>query len=212
MLTLDEQLENRRQFVALLKKLDGSSITESETVVTNSPSARLLEYLESSRADFFQKPYNSYDTYAYAGSLCEQSLKFYAELTKLCELYAPGKYTEAEIIEVALLKNIYRAELYEFYKKNQKNEATKQWEAVTAVRTRETRPVFGEIGFSSYMITKKFISNLSDEVIEAICYSGMNQNTLIDSYNIRITYPLVSLATMAEFAAAYCNLSQATKE
>lgn len=195
MLTQEQISINKQKFVELLTTL-------------NIDVSNIVQYLDSNRVLYFTKPYNNYPEYSYEGSLCEHSLKLFAELKKLCELYFPGRYTDSDIILVALFKDIYRAELYEAYNKNVKNEVTNQWETQTAYRNKEVRPIFGDIGFSSYMITSKFITLSNDEIVEAICYAGNNSN--IEIHNIRKDYPLVVLTTMAELAVNY--LKESTNE
>ena len=53
----------------------------------------------------------------YAGGLCQYSLDLYYELAQLVNAYFPGKYTEEDVIKVALFKDIYKAELFEPYAK-----------------------------------------------------------------------------------------------
>lgn len=189
MLTDEKKFENKMQYFELLTEL-------------NIDLTALTKYLDSERVDYFNKPYNTYANCAYSGSLCEHSLKVYAELRKLCDLYYPEKYSNEQLIKVALFKDLYRAELYESYTKNVKNETTGQWETQAAYRNKEVRPIFGDISFSSYMIAKKFIDLSDDELVEAICYSGIGSNT-VDLHNIRTDYKLVPLVTMAELAVNY---------
>jgi len=187
MLTEEQKLTNEQQYLELLAKLN----VEIEPII---------KYLDS--VQYFEKPATAQYNGAYAGGLCEHALDLYNELAQLCNAYFPGTYSEEDIIKVSLFKDIYRAEMYEFYKKNVKNETTGQWEAVGAYRTKEERPVFGDLGFSSYMIAKNFIS-MSDEVIEAICYAALSGNYTVDIHNIREKHPLITLTTMAEFASVY---------
>lgn len=188
MLTEEQKLNNKLRYFDLLTKLQ-IDLTA------------LTKYLDNERVDFFNKPYNMYPEYAYYGSLCEHSLKVYDELVKLTNLYYPGRYDEKELIIVALFKDLYRAELYESYLKNVKNEQTDRWEQQLAFKMREIRPMFGDINFSSYMITRKFIDLSNDEVVEALCYAGNTTN--IELHNIRKDYKLVTLATFAELAVNY---------
>lgn len=191
MLTTTEILENKKKYLELLSLLNVD--------LTN-----FTRYLDSARVDFFNKPFSIYSDTGYGGSLCAHSLAVYTELIKLCNIYCPGKYEQDTLIKAALFKDLYRAELYEGYNKNQKNEQTGQWETVSSYRTKELRPVFGSIGFSSYMIAQKFfnLSN-SDEIIEAICYSSLSDINMVDSYAIHTNYPLVTLLVMAEIAVSY---------
>jgi hypothetical protein len=190
MLTPDQIQANKMKYIDLLCKL-GIDLTQ------------LIEYLEA--IDFFNKPGSLQYNKAYPGGLCEYALELHYELTRITGAYTkPGTYSEIDIIIVALFKDLYRAELYEAYNKNVKNEHTGQWESVPAYRNKEIRPVFGDIGFSSYMIIKRFIY-LTDEQIEAICYSAFNKSYEVDIHNIRKMYPLVALTTMAEIAVTYIS-------
>jgi hypothetical protein len=76
---------------------------------------------------------------------------------------------------------------------------------VPAYRTREgnSRPVFGDIGFSSYMQIKNLIP-LSDEQIEAIIHAKPTDYAP-DIHEILRAYPLVSLTRMAEIASTYLS-------
>lgn len=190
MLTEEQILDNKSKFIELLTNL-------------NIDLTALTKYLISERVDYFNKPYNNYQSYAYKGSLCEHSLALYYELKKICDLYCPDRYSTQELLKVALFKDMYRAELYEQYFKNVKNEVTGQWETILSYRTKEIRPIFGDINFSSYMIAKKFINLDNDEVVEAIMFSNNTSN--IENFNIRKTYKLVTLVNIAELAVDYLS-------
>jgi hypothetical protein len=74
-----------------------------------------------------------------------------------------------------------------------------------AYKTREgaNRPVFGDLGFSSFMQIKNYLS-LTDEQIEAIVYSRPSDFGP-DIHEVCRNYPLVTLTRMAEMAATYMN-------
>jgi hypothetical protein len=95
--------------------------------------------------------------------------------------------------------------MYEAYMKNVKNESTGQWESVPAYKTREgfNRPVYGDLGFSSYMQIKDLLQ-LTTEQTEAIVYSRIS-DFAPDIHDVFRTYPLVTLTRMAEMAALYIN-------
>lgn len=188
MLTEEQILDNKNKFIDLLTNL-------------NIDLTAITKYLISERVDYFNKPYNNYQSYAYRGSLCAHTIKLFEELKRLCDLYCSGRYSLEDILKVALFKDLYRAELYEPYYKNVKNEITGQWESVLSYRTKEIRPIFGDINFSSYMIAKKFINLDNDELVEAIMFSSSTAN--IENYNIRKTYKLVTLVSMAELVVDY---------
>lgn len=192
MLTEDQINQNKIRYIELLTHL-------------NIDLTKLTKYLDMERVDFFKKPFTQNNEGAYFGGLCEHALKMYDEVTRLANIYFPGRYSEQDIIIVTLFKDLYKAELFEPYTKKVKNDATNTWDDTLAFRTKESgmRPVFGDVGFSSYMIAKKFIDLDKDDLIEAFCYSSPSSQYDLDIHNIRTDYPLVTLTTMAEFAVQY---------
>ena len=105
----------------------------------------------------------------------------------------------------ALLHDLCKAQYYKQSTRNVKNEETGQWEAVPAYKTREgtNRPVYGDLGFSSYMQIKNFFS-LTDEQTEAIVYSRPT-DFAPDVHEVCRNFPLVTLTKMAEMAATYIS-------
>jgi hypothetical protein len=190
MLTVEQKNNNEIRFIELLSKLN-IDLTE------------LNKFLDE--IDYFNKPASTQYIGAYPGGLCEHALIVAHELGVLCNAYYPGRYTEEDVIKVALLKDIYKATMYEAYMKNVKDEATGQWSTIPAYKTREAnaRAVFGNAGLSSYMQIKKFVS-LTDEQIESIIYSSP-QSFDPDIHEVMRAYPLVTLTRMAEIAATYIS-------
>jgi hypothetical protein len=186
---LDENTlyQNKLAFMSLLSCLE-VDLTE------------LSAYLDS--VDYFNKPATTQYFKAYAGGLCQYALDLYYELAQLANAYCAGKYTKQDIIKVALFKDLYRAELYESYQKNVKNDLTGQWEIQQAFRYKEQRPTFGDIGFSSYMVAKRYI-DFSDEHIEAIVQSSTKNEYAGDIHDIMRRFPLVTLTKMADIATMY---------
>lgn len=197
MLSDEIKYENKVRFLNLLTRL-------------NIDLTPLYKYLED--INYFEQPATAQYQFSYAGGLCEQALKLCHELGVLCEAYFPNKYTEEDIIKVALFKELYRAEMYELYNKNIKDDETGTWKAILAYRTKENRIVYGDLGFSSYMIAKRFIS-FSDEQIEALVHSTGLNNYSIDIHDILKKYPLVTLTKMADMVVNYLSLNESeTKE
>lgn len=190
MISLEQKNNNEIRFMELLARLN-IDLTEV---------SKLLD-----QVDYFNKPASTQYMGAYPGGLCEHALKVAHELGVLCNAYFPGRYSEEDVIKVALFKDLYKASMYEAYMKNVKNDETGQWVAVPAYKTREGhgRPVFGDIGFSSYMQIKKLIP-LTDEQIEAIVNARVT-DFAPDIHDIFRAYPLVVLTRMAEMAASYIN-------
>ena len=192
MLTIEQMTQNKVKFTELLTKL-------------NIDVTPIMQYLDS--VGYFTKPATTQYFKAYDGGLCQHALDVYNELAQLCNAYYPNKYTEEDVIKVALFKDIYKAELYEKYVRNVKNEKTGAWESQPSYRTKEERPVFGDLGFSSYMVVRQLVP-LTTEQIEAICnYSLGMENGFHnrDIYTIMKDYPLVTLTHMADLVASYMN-------
>lgn len=190
MLTVEQKNNNEIKFMELLSRL-GLDLTE----VT-----KLLD-----KVDYFNKPASAQYAGAYPGGLCEHALRLAHELGVLCNAYCPGRYTEADVIIVALFKDLYKATMYEAYMKNVKDDETGQWMTVPAYKTREgnSRPVFGDIGFSSFMQIKNIVP-LTDEQLLAIIHARPT-DFAPDVHDVMRAYPLVSLVRMAEIAANYIN-------
>lgn len=190
MLTLEQKNSNELKFMEMLTRLN-IDLTEI---------SKLLDQI-----DYFNKPLSTQYNGAYPGGLCEYALRFAHELGVLCNAYFPGRYSEIDVIKVALFKDIYKATMYEAYMKNVKDDKTGQWVTVPAFKTLEgsNRPVFGELGFSSYMQIRDLVP-LTTEQIEAIVYSRIS-DFAPDIHDVFRNYPLVTLTRMAEMAALYIN-------
>ena len=187
MLTLEQKNNNEIKFMELLAKLN-IDLTEV---------SKLLDTV-----DYFNKPASAQYTGAYDGGLCEYALRFAHELGVLCNAYFPGRYSEEDVIKVALFKDFYKATMYEKAYRNVKDDATGQWNTVEYYKTKEgaNRQVFGDLALSSYFQIKNFIS-LTDEQSLAIIHSTGNFPP--DIHDVMRTYPLVALTRMAEIAAAH---------
>lgn len=182
MITDEIKAKNKEMYLNLLKRI-------------NLDTPEFLSYLES--INYFEAPATAQYAGAYAGGLCEYALKLAHELGVLCTAYFPGKYTAEDVLKVALLKDIYRSCMYIPYKKNVKNEETGQWETALAYKTTDDRPVFGDLGFSSFMILRNYV-NFTDEQLEAIIHStGLNSYS-VDIHEILKKYKLVALTRMAD--------------
>jgi hypothetical protein len=188
MLSTEQKNNNEIRFMELLAKLN-IDLTE------------INKFLDT--VDYFNKPASTQYFGAYPGGLCEHALRLAHELGVLCNAYCPGRYTEVDVIKVALFKDIYKATMYEVYAKNVKNEVNGQWMQVPAYRVKEgtTRPVFGDLCFSSYMQIKQLVQ-LTDEQLLAIVHSKPTDFTP-DIHEVMRNYPLVSLTRMADIAATY---------
>ena len=188
MLSLEQKNNNEIRFMELLSRLN-IDLTEV---------SKLLDQI-----NYFNAPASTQYFGAYPGGLCEHALKVAHELGVLCNAYHPGRYTEEDVLKVAFFKDIYKATMYEAYMKNVKNDETGQWETVPAFKTRDgvNRPVYGDLGFSSYMQIRDLIP-LTTEQTEAIVYARLS-DFAPDIHDVFRNYPLVTLTRMAEMAALY---------
>ena len=190
MISQEQKNKNEIRFMEVLTRLN-IDLTE------------LSKFLD--QIGYFDAPASTQYIGAYPGGLCEHALRVLHELGVLCNAYFPGRYTEEDVIKVAFFKDIYKATMYEAYMKNVKNDETGQWESIPAYKTKEgfNRPVYGDLGFSSYMQIKNLVS-LTDEQVEAIVYSRIT-DFAPDIHDVFRAYPLVTLTRMAEMAACYIN-------
>ena len=189
MLNENQLYNNKLKFLELLGKL-------------NIDLTPLVKYLDT--YDYFNKPASSQYFRPYAGGLCQYALDLYYELAQLVNAYCPGKYTEEDVIKVALFKDIYKAELFEAYTKNVKNDVTGQWETTLAYKYKEDRAVYGDLPFSSFMTARKFV-DFTEEQIEAIMHSTAAGSYGGDIHEILRKYQLVALTRMADIAAYYLD-------
>lgn len=181
MLTDEQKIQNKEKYISLLQMAEVYS-------------EELVAFLES--INYFEAPFSAQRSYSYAGGLCEYSLKLAHEMGVLGSHYFKNKYTAADILKVALFKEVYRAFLYKITPKNVKNDETGKWEVTYIYSNNENRPVFGDLGLSSYMLMRKFI-DFSDEQMEAIIQQNNLTNYSSDIYEVSKTYPLVTIARMA---------------
>ena len=98
MLDQEKIYQNKLKFMELLTKLN-VDLTD------------FSKFLDA--VDYYNKPASTTYFKAYQGGLCQYALDLYYELCQLVNAYAPGKYTEEDVIKVALFKDLYRAILYE---------------------------------------------------------------------------------------------------
>ena len=186
MLTSEAIYKNKYKYLELLTKLN-VDLTD------------FSKFLDS--VDYFNKPATTQYFRAYQGGLCQYALDLYYELSQLAHAYFPaGRYTEEDVIKVALFKDLYRAILYEECDKNQMVDG--KWQTVKGYKYKDERPTFGDLGFSSYMVAKHFF-NFTDEQIEAITQADSRESYAGDIHDILRSYPLVTLTRMADLAAQY---------
>lgn len=195
MLTAEQLESNKLKFIDLIKSIS----------VEGADIEGLINYLETS--DFFYAPASVKYHCSYAGGLCEHSLDVYNTLCKLLNTTPDLHYSEDTIKIVGLLHEISKANFYETYKRNVKNEEGK-WEQVEEFKVREpdNRLLAGSKGFNSYLIISRFLPLLQEEVVAIINqYAGTDktENTE-DLSTILNKYKLTVLLHSADMISMYC--------
>lgn len=182
MLTEDQIFANKKRYMELLMTL-GIDLTE------------LFKFLEGH--DYFYQPataqyYNSFD-----GGLVAYQIKLYEMLLFLRDAYGlQAKYSNEDLIKVALFKDFYRGFMYEEGSGRTKPDGT----TVPTYKTLdpELRITYGDVNFSSYMLAKHFI-NFTDEQTLALMY-GKPDVFVPDLHEILRSNKLIVLVRMADIA------------
>jgi hypothetical protein len=100
----------------------------------------LLEWLE--KTDFFFAPASSRFHGAYEGGLVSHSINVFEQLVDLVSKEETIKILNTDIENLAvigLLHDVCKANTYEVYQRNVKNEDTKKWEKVDSYRFKNLR-------------------------------------------------------------------------
>lgn len=211
MLNVEQIKQNKERFLELINsiQIEGANIQD------------LVEWLEGS--DFFMAPASAQYHCDFAGGLCYHSLNVYDTLVKLCNSLATNysveedgdsaseivtpMYSDDTIKVVALLHDISKANFYESYRRNVKNEETGKWEEVQAFRTRDAnnRFIYGNHEQNSEFMVRTFIP-LNLEQSSAILHHHMAQGwDSIKEVPVDIIkrYPLSLLLHMADMYATF---------
>lgn len=148
MLTKEQIEKNKIRFLELINSInrEGADIEGLVSWLTN-------------KSDFFKAPASTKYHCNFEGGLCLHSLNVYESLVKLCDEFLPGQVPEDTIKIIALLHDASKANFYESYYRNVKNEITGEWEKVSEYRVRddEHRFIFGNHEQNSEYIVHTFI-------------------------------------------------------
>ena len=189
-----EQIQqNKERFIELIKsiKTEGADIEG------------LLRWLDKS--DFFKAPSSTKYHCAYEGGLCEHSLNVYDSLIKLVPQFGV-EYPEDSLKVVALLHDIAKANFYESYQRNVKDE-TGKWIQVEEYKVREPedRFIYGNHEQNSeFMIHTFFPLSVEESTSILHHHAGMSWDSAKDELSVVYNkYPLAVLLHMADLAACY---------
>lgn len=186
MLTQEQIHKNKETFLNLISEITRAFDKE-----------KLISWLEKS--DFFTAPASIKNHSNFDGGLCYHSLNVYAALENLCNSYAvddSGKplYDEDSIKIVSLLHDISKANLYEKYNRNVKNDITGKWEQKEEYRTKEAKDrfIYGNHEETSLFMVRSFIPLTIEEEVAILSHMGgkswdsaqTNLGEVYDKYNL----------------------------
>lgn len=222
-LTKEKIAANKKEYLDLIDSIsvEGADIDRFKDWLLN-------------RSDFFEAPASTKYHCSCEGGLCQHSLNVYHTLVQLCSTYAVHSeknpeyvanesedidnttvpeyilvpnYSEDSIKIVSLLHDISKANFYEKYNRNVKNEITGKWEAIEDFRTRDadSRFIYGNHEENSEFIARTFFP-LDLEESSAILHhhSGMGfDSTQTDITIIYNKYSLACLLHIADMLSTY---------
>ncbi len=169
-------------------------------------SDKLLEYLLSSKSDFFTAPASTRYHGAYEGGLCEHSMNVYYCLCSYLERERVKneyglEYSAETIAIVALLHDLCKINLYKTSKRNKKDE-TGKWVEVPFFEYNDTLP-YGH-GEKSVYIISGFMRLSREEAMAIRWHMGFsgeeNVNTIGKALEM---YPLALAANIADMEATF---------
>lgn len=202
MLTDKQIRDNMERFFKLINEIKrpGSALDE------------LHDFLSSS--DFFFAPASTQYHCAYQGGLCEHSLHVYDVLVDLCKKYAP-EISQDSIIISALCHDFNKINLYEKYIQNKKvyspngskrdEMGSFDWKSVKAYKVKDatSRKVYGDDGFTSYVIASRFLPLTDDEILAIVHHHGNNETAPKNILSIFNQSSLTTLSHLADMIACY---------
>lgn len=196
-------IDNKVKFLELL-----DSIT-----IEGADKEGLKQFLETS--DFFTAPASTKYHNSFEGGLCAHSLNVYANLCKLANNFAPGKYHEDTLKVTALFHDISKANYYESYFRNvntgeKDTKGRDIWDKVKEykLRDKQNRMLAKDHEVNSYLILEKYIP-LSDEEAIAIMnhHGGWGLDTMRagEVSAIYEEYTLAVLLHLADMVSVYIS-------
>lgn len=188
-------IELKEQFIEIYKKH-----------ISRDGSDRLLDYLSSSRSDFFSAPASTRYHGAYEGGLCEHSMNVYdclcSYLERKCVKDRFGlDYSDETIAIVALLHDICKVNLYKVSKRNKKDENGK-WIEVPYYEYNDTLP-YGH-GEKSVYIVSSFMKLSREETMAIRWHMGFSGEENVNTIGRALEmYPLALATHIADMEATF---------
>lgn len=172
---------------------------------------RLIDWLEN-KSDFFTAPASSKNHCAFKGGLCMHSLNVFYTLEKLAQTFLPENYPEKKEEDkrnnikynkdtlkiVALLHDISKANYYEKYKRNVKDN-NGNWVQVEEYKTKENRFIYGNDEQTAEFMVSTFIPLTVEEKVALLHKSGGKAFDSTQTY-IPIIFESYDLATLLHCA------------
>lgn len=207
-----EQIEqNKTTFINLINSINREFDKE-----------KLIKWLTEG-SDFFTAPASTKYHCAFEGGLCQHSLNVYYSLEALCNTFATEYKTEEidgelketatpkidrdSILIVSLLHDLSKANLYERYFRNVKNDQTGQWEKVPDYKVREVknRFIFGNHEETAEFMVRSFIPLTVEESVAILHHMGGKgwDSSQTDLSVIYGNHPLACLLHTADLLSTY---------
>lgn len=179
-------LENKNNYIKLLKSTNRYKIEN------------VIDWLEST--DFFEAPASTIYHENYTGGLCEHSLKVYDNMVKLKQEFK-FDIDDEQIIIMALLHDVCKANTYIKDKKNQK--IGQNWVTVDYWKRNDDYPI-GH-GQKSIILIQKTRFVLTDlEILSIVAHmNGYDKSDLFNASNIYDTNELTIWLHLADMIATY---------
>ena len=211
MLSKEQIEQNKQTFIELINSIEREFNKE-----------KLINWLENS--DFFYAPASTKYHSNFEGGLCSHCLSVYYSLEALCNTFASEskyvtledgsqkeeitcKYDKDSIIIVALLHDLSKANFYEKYNRNVKNEVTGKWESVEEYRTIDVqkRFIFGNHEETSEFMVRSFIPLKVEESVAILHHMGGagHDSSQTDLSVIYSKYNLAALLHTADLLSTF---------
>lgn len=216
MLTPEMIEQNKETFIELIKSIDRETITDEMK-------DKLINWLVN-KSDFFTAPASTKYHCNFEGGLCAHSLNVYSSLCALANLFAVEEvveqdeegndivkyvsiYDDSTLKIVSLLHDISKANFYEKYMRNVKNDVTKQWEQVEEYKTKDTadRFIFGNHEETSEFMIRTFLPLTIEESVAILHHHGGKgfDSSQTDMSVIFNKYTLATLLHLADMASTF---------
>lgn len=207
MLSKEQIAKNKEEFISLINSINREFDKE-----------KLINWLEN-KSDFFTAPASTKYHCGYEGGLCEHSLNVYYALRNLNYSYMPEltatseeveqgihkyKYDEDTLKIVGLLHDISKANYYEIFNRNVKDN-NGNWQQVQDYRIKEDRFIYGNDEQNTEFMVSTFIPLTVDERVALLHKSGgkafdSNQENIPTIFS---KYKLAALLHCADMLSCY---------